>query len=75
MTRKLLALPVICAVAALPLAVTARAGSYEHFQSPSANIVCAMIAFDIKAYAASPARMPAPVTSSEYRVSHTSCTD
>src|SRR5262249_48796116 len=51
MTRKLVALPVIAAVAALPLAATARAGSYEHFQSPSGNIVCAMIRFDVKAYA------------------------
>jgi hypothetical protein len=51
MSRKILAVPVIAALAAVALAATAQAGSYEHFQSPSGNIVCAMIAFDVKAYA------------------------
>src|SRR5262245_61940379 len=49
--QRILAVPVIAACAAVPLAAMAQAGSSERFQSPSGNIACNMTTRDDRASA------------------------
>jgi hypothetical protein len=44
--QRILVVPAISASAAIPLTPMAQAGSFEHFQSPSGNIVCGMTSSD-----------------------------